>query len=101
MIIDTRGLPAWSFVERYYPDYYNCPQIKFINDLYAIVNGNYKEGDDSHVLINERYDGNNRNYLIPLHLMEAMVKAYDISITKYQESYEKDNTGAGNHHYGL
>lgn len=92
MIIDTRGLPAWNFVEQYYPDYYNCPQIKFINNLYAIVNGNLKEGDDSMDLLYERYDGDPKNYLIALHLMEAMVKAYDISITKYQESYETNNT---------
>lgn len=34
---DTKNI--WSFVEKFYPDYYSCPEITYNNDLERIVEG--------------------------------------------------------------
>lgn len=37
----------WSFVEKFYPDYYSCPEIAYNNDLERIVEGEPLEEDSS------------------------------------------------------
>lgn len=37
----------WTFVEKFYPDYYSCPEIAYNNDLERIVEGDPLEEDSS------------------------------------------------------
>lgn len=37
----------WSFVEKFYPDYYSCPEIAYNNDLERIVEGEPLDEDSS------------------------------------------------------
>ena len=51
---------VWSFVERFYPNYYHCDSIAESDDLQKIVDNEADEpdgGGDAYVLLRDRYKG--------------------------------------------
>ena len=74
---------VWDFVEEYYPNYTGSSLISYSDDLLKILHGECQEGDSSHKILQEEFDGNPDNPKILCEYHEVMMMIYESSIEKY------------------
>ena len=74
---------TWDFVEKYYPNYQKSELITLSDDLSKLLDGEWEEGDSSHTMLVEEYDGNPLHPNIQLDYNEVMKMIYERSIENY------------------
>ena len=74
---------TWDFVEEYYPNYTGSSLISYSDDLSKILNGECQEGDSSHKVLQEEFDGNPDDPKILCEYNDVMKIIYESSIENY------------------
>lgn len=79
----VRNKKIQGFIEQYYPNYHTCKWVKEDQDLYKIISGDFKEGDELSKIVKEKYDGDLYNLQLQIDEYQSYTDILEKAIEEY------------------
>lgn len=82
---------TWDFVENYYPNYYQCDNIAYANDLEVLLEGYYEDGSGAETVLIDCFDGDIENPKIQAEYDRIHKEIYLAAIQGFLEQLKQEN----------